>query len=410
VKEIVLADRHIVRIDVVKELQNNSRLSLQALHHQAVRRLIGHLAAALYHDFEFAGVGMDGKVHGAVLTLVSIEIVELQLLAHVVVGQELLHHLYLCRSGMYPFLSKETTMSILWQRRSDFSYEDLFETRTPWQGIQVLATFIAPENRSTHSFANKNCLYQQDDDDTTLELVNYLGSGTFSHVYSLSAEDSLLKIPKSRSHVWALKKERDLLLRLSDDHIPKASTKFGRLYVRCEESSLPCLKMTGVVGTCASKFCFTDHCHVKEVCRQVMLALAHAHEQDMTHLDVRPANIIVSLSRHDDDPRRVYGPANLLGSGEKSMLVQLVDWACAAGMSERLSRFRGCLPYAHDQLVLFHETIISKRTFWRPEPKHDLASLAYTMATIVLRSRDAGCSSEVPWRDISTTTRTRRGV
>ncbi len=71
--------------------------------------VLGHLAEHLAEALGFGGVGVDRKCRGAVLTLTSIEIMELELMN---VGASDAK-LQLKRSGAYPLFDEKTTRCLL---------------------------------------------------------------------------------------------------------------------------------------------------------------------------------------------------------------------------------------------------------------------------------------------------------
>jgi serine/threonine protein kinase len=91
---------------------------------------------------------------------------------------------------------------------------------------------------------------------------------------------------------------------------------------------------------------------------KVYAALEYANHKGWAHLDVRPSNIITRV-----DPR-----------GDR-FEVMLIDWGCAHPTAAKLKGFIGCPPYAHDEL--FGQT-----KEWNPRVDHDLASLAYSVASL----------------------------
>jgi hypothetical protein len=82
------------------------------------------------------------------------------------------------------------------------------------------------------------------------------------------------------------------------------------------------------------------------------------------HLDVSPRNIIF----HNN-------------------CFTLIDWGCAACGGESVTGFRGSLSFAHAEVHAKENTVS-----WRPEKKHDAASLLFTVCAL-----DA--ANSVPWAD-----------
>jgi hypothetical protein len=64
----------------------------------------------------------------------------------------------------------------------------------------------------------------------------------------------------------------------------------------------------------------------------------------------------------------------------------LIDWGCAHRTTAKLKGFIGCPPYAHDEL--FGQT-----KEWNPRVDHDLASLAYSVASL--------SNGSIPWSGFS---------
>jgi hypothetical protein len=90
-------------------------------------------------------------------------------------------------------------------------------------------------------------------------------------------------------------------------------------------------------------------------------------------MDIRPSNCIVRIS-----------------SGLENVQVLLIDWGCAAKIGEEeITGFRGCFPFAHDKLL------VKKLKPWWPEAEYDLASVAYTLASL---SQD----KPIPWNHFNT--------
>jgi serine/threonine protein kinase len=128
--------------------------------------------------------------------------------------------------------------------------------------------------------------------------------------------------------------------------------------VRDELSSMPCLRLQGVVGTPLNKLPRNDwQASAEHIVSQVVAALAFAHNKEVYHLDVRPGNIIVKL-----DESHQYE-------------VLLSDWGCSIHKGKKkikLQKFRGCTPYAHDSLLGEWSGGVTLRA------ELDFASLLYT--------------------------------
>jgi serine/threonine protein kinase len=186
--------------------------------------------------------------------------------------------------------------------------------------------------------------------------------------------ETFLKTPKSRPCVEVLKNEAEALKALDHACIPKIfledATHLGILTVQslCEKSELPSLRLKGLIGSPASKVNVKglNEGDLQRIVGDVTSALKHAHTRGWIHLDVRPSNIIVGRSGNDITN------------------VQLIDFGCAARKETELSHFRGCPPFAHCDLL------VPGLQKWQPDDKHDMASLAFTVASLL-------AGNSVPW-------------
>jgi serine/threonine protein kinase len=195
-------------------------------------------------------------------------------------------------------------------------------------------------------------------------------------VYTFDEDgETFLKTPKSRFCVKALENEAEALKALDHTCIPKvflkdAPSHLGILTVQllCNKSELPSLRLKGLIGFPASKVNVENlnKGDLQRIVDDVMSALEHVHARGWVHLDVRPSNIIVG--QH----------------GNVITGVQIIDFGCAAQKNLELFHFRGCPPFAHSDLL---RPVLKK---WQPNDKHDMASLSFTIASLL-------DGSSVPW-------------
>lgn len=145
---------------------------------------------------------------------------------------------------------------------------------------------------------------------------------------------------------------------------PNDPVKTLDIHFRCEISSIACLPLVGFIGQrmCKESFLDKNKMKLKTVFDKVFGAIKYAHGKHWAHLDVRPANIITSVN-----------------GATGRFQVMLIDWGCAHRNDQQLKGFFGCPPYAHDELFG-----LTKK--WTPSLKHDLASLAYTVAHLSCES------------------------
>jgi serine/threonine protein kinase len=150
-----------------------------------------------------------------------------------------------------------------------------------------------------------------------------------------------------------------------------------KVNIGLERAEIQCLCLNGIVGCSAADYVVNPDFFGDSVLREIYLnvseALAHAHERNVIHLDVRPSNIIVALK-----------------SG--NLKVMLGDWGCAEREGVSLKRFRGCPPYAHDSLLVKGKT---RGKPWKPTAVHDMVSFAFTIAA--LHSFKLVRSKAIPW-------------
>jgi hypothetical protein len=344
----------------------------------------GHLSRRSQHFFHFAGIGVNRKCRGAVLTLVSIKVYEMELRN---VGTRKVK-LYLRRTKTLSLFDEKTTTMILGGKDTrPINFE--MEKNLP-KGFLILAKLLSGPSEECGFFTSEESITFRDSSGIPRSLNlngdNYLGAGSFGVVYKWNEneEDSVVKIPKSFRAVPSLRKEAKVLGHFDHPNIPKA-IGMVRLKLRandggrCDVGRLDCLRLKGLVGTAASRTELSLR-DINMVVNSVKQALDHAHERGYVHLDVRPSNIIVKKN------------------ADRSVSVQLIDWGCAANMREKLTGFRGSLPFCHreifNSLVEQAQQNKKRKKIWKAKPKHDFESLAYTVAVLYHRKKSF---SEVPW-------------
>jgi serine/threonine protein kinase len=307
------------------------------------------------------------------MTMVSVEIVEMKLSGMGTAEVKLETR----KTGHEPLFDMDTTLDLLGDMKEKSCVvknclKQFTEGDSPQKGFNLLQALLSGmlEHHEPTSSA-----YSDQTVDTSIQLGRLLGSGAFSSVYALKEHgETFLKIPKSRRCVKALENEVEALKALDHTCIPKVfledAPHLGILTVQllCDKSVLPSLRLKGLIGTPASKVNVENFNNddLQRIIEDIISALKHAHDRGWVHLDVRPSNIIISQ------------PGNV------SPRVQLIDFGCAAQKNVVLSQFRGCPPFAHDDLL--HQGLEK----WRPDEKHDMASLSFTIASLL-------AESSVPW-------------
>ena len=343
---------------------------LQNAQHQVVQQL----AEQALFSLNFGGIGKDCTSIGLVLTMGSVTILVLELSGVGTSDVETNAQ----RTKRVPLFDKETRKKLFGEKVK--YVEALFETEDVSQdmpeGFCLLAQTLASVHhglitRSSQRRSN-NCdsFSLQPDTADSIELGNYLGSGSFSHVLRLvdkkDSNDLCIKLPQFHHVRDCLEREAKALKDLCEnDCIPKLNDtdhpiKTLHMNIRCESAAVTCLPMRGLIGRSAMHHRRWDHDKLEFIVLEVYSALEYANSKGWAHLNVQPANIITCV----DDPH-----------GTGCIKVMLVDWGCAHRTNQKLRGFIGCSPFAHDDL--FHET-----NDWCPCLEHDVASLAYTMASL----------------------------
>ena len=319
-------------------------------------QIVGHLGKILSFSFDFGGVGKDSYALGTVLTPLSIEVVKMTLSD---VGTEEVD-LRVIGTGCLPLLGKDYldrhakhAMSLI---SSDVSEGE--------EGFVLLAGALiraAPTALAAPTFPPTSV--RQSNPEEELVFTQFLGSGAFSNVARLRGQGEFLKMPKAAALAKNLTYEAKILQSLNsqDCHIPKLVYESGvtsiRTVIRGEVTHMVFLRLHGIVGVALNKLPRGIwEKSATSIITTISEALRFAHEKGIYHLDVRPGNIIVKTSRD--------------GHAES----MLSDWGCSIATSQKLSKFRGCTPYAHDSFF--------SRASVQPRPELDFASLAYTMAHV----------------------------
>jgi hypothetical protein len=354
--------------------------TLADLHEEGVHQVIGHLAKEIYHYLHLGGVGCDHVCRrGAVLTLVSVEIIEMELSG---VGTENVT-LRVRRTQPHLLFDEETTQHLLGNdadNDADVS-RFVFDATNPFRGFEMLAELMRMPSREESPLPKAGQLqYIHETLPGGVILETFLGAGGFCFVYSCRTNNTFVKIPRSPRVTPMLQKEMEALSILGRGrrcpYVPEAPQKtLGTVTFRrlCETSRLPGLYLSGIVGTAASehrKFSLKELCKIFDCVRH---ALKHAHGKGVFHLDVRPSNIIV---------RRKLSRTTL------TFDVMLSDWGCAKLRGDQMKGFWGSVAFAHDEI---HMNAQSTRA-WKPMPKYDFASLAFTMVALI-----SDLNNEVPW-------------
>eukprot|EP00978_Attheya_sp_CCMP212_P009082 scaffold21373_cov57-Attheya_sp.AAC.6 len=342
---------------------------------------IGHcMQILLDRDFNFGcGLGRDGKVRGIVLTMISIEIIEVHLLG---VGTESVR-VEVLKTGHLPLFNKTTTLHLLSPQLAPAKEIKTLCFKTDDDGLEsgFRALVSMLNSKITESSLREGVHIPIGDtvNNCTMDLKDYLGAGAFSHVYSATLNTAVggekdtvvVKIPKSLAAVKSLENELKILKELSHDGIPSLYGGNPNLH----EFRFAKASRTAHVGqTALEELLRLTHESEKLSLLEAVVAgiknvLDYVHDNNVVHLDIQPSNIIVTYAA-------------------TGWVIQVTDWGCAARKNEPLKYYRGCPPYSHGALLQRPDL-----ETWKPDAVHDHVSFALTVAHLV-----AGTKA-VPWNN-----------
>ncbi len=359
----------------VKPVAEDSPTGFQKNQDMAREQVIGHMAKRLLCSFDFGGIGQDDVVFGIVLSMVSVQVLELKLTG---VGTDQVR-IILRQTPHVPLLGEDFVPisirdSVAWDMQSD--------------GLLLLAMAMLDMprdslfgnnrdqiHRITVSAHNSFGPHQNGNDSFEFSMNSLLGSGSFAHVVKIH-DDMFIKIPRSQRMVKSLIQECKVLRKLDpyqQPFFPRTVVAEGdglflvNLSIRNEISCMHVLPLRGMIGCSLRRYCESiDFRMPKDQAHSVMLqvynALEYAHSKKVFHLDVRPSNIV------------------LIPSQSHVMDVLLVDWGCGMLETDEIKdgKFVGCTPYAHDTLLGTRG-----KGSLKPQAAFDFASLGYTWYHVV---------------------------
>jgi hypothetical protein len=162
----------------VKPVQRGSSVSLKALHEEGLHQGIGHLAEEIQHYFDLGGIGCNHRCRGIILSLVSIEVLEMELLN---VGTKEVD-VKIRRTQPYFLFNKEITKQLLQVvKLPDFKFDD----RNPYLGFQLLEAVLRMPTNEVPPVSDMHLWYKDSITAPERPLGEFLGSGSFSFVYRL---------------------------------------------------------------------------------------------------------------------------------------------------------------------------------------------------------------------------------
>mmetsp|Transcript_48049 Transcript_48049/g.140012 ORF Transcript_48049/g.140012 Transcript_48049/m.140012 type:complete len:399 (-) Transcript_48049:474-1670(-) len=334
----------------VKAVSNDKLTGFETSQRKAREQVIGHLAKRLHCSLNFGGVGEEDVVRGIVLSMVSVQVLEMQITKN---GNDQVGIVFR-QTAHVPLLGKE------------FVPPEIYDAVT-WDmtrdGVLLLASaMLAVPPKSL--FSNGKLTFSDESSKNHYRIQEFLGSGSFAHVVQLD-NDTFMKIPRSARMVQSLKRECEILQKLAPNQEPwfprivDGGVSAVNFSIRSEISQMEVLRLKGIIGCSLNTFRgLMSPNQVYTIMAAVYDALEYAHSKEIYHMDVRPSNIIVNLNKENELERAVL----------------LADWGCGMFGKESIKadRFVGCVPYAHDMLLTKRAAVL------KPKPCLDFASLGYT--------------------------------
>lgn len=328
------------RVIMVKPASQDNRTAFRKYQRTTRAQVIEHLAQRLHFAFDFGGNGHDDVVSGVVLSMFSVQVLEMKLIgagtpevgivfrqtAHVpLLGERLvpenIHNAVAWDMGCDGVL-------LLASAIPDLLRKSLFGRGSGSVQTTVIDDVTAANYRSQHSQeqVHKHLI--------SCEPQYVLGSGVFYHVVKHS-ERMFMKFPRSLREVPLLSWEFEILKKLNAC-IPMTmpwGVSVVNLSIRNEISQIKVLRMTGTVGhslgSCCEKKYLVREKDIHGVIQKMYGALEYAHSKDIVHKAVTPCNIIVKQNGKEFD-------------------VLLLGWSSSMLLEESIV---GCCPYAHDDIL-----------------------------------------------------------
>ncbi|KAG9285253.1 hypothetical protein G9A89_000252, partial [Geosiphon pyriformis] len=253
---------------------------------RAREQVLGHLARQLLCAFDFGGIGQDAVVSGIVLSMYSVQVLEMKL---VDIGTENVD-IKVQQTAHVPLLGKtlvpdkiRNDVNLEWDMDSngvlllagallDLQRQSLFDSGTKHNIYEVSNS----ADQSSHSQEPKQRGY--------LPMQRLLGSGSFCHVVMLS-ENEFMKIPRAKRMVQSLKRECKMLGMLEPDQYPHpvfpkivpspSGVTVVKLKLRNEISLMQVLRLRGIVGSSLGSDCKYNFKDLNGVIQQVYHALVY---------------------------------------------------------------------------------------------------------------------------------------
>ena len=353
----------------------------QETHMEAVKQCIGHLAKRTLVAFNLCGVGINLKSIALAITPVYLDVITMTL-SGMETGDVSLD---VEQSGMLPLVSEVALKKFVTKECDQTYLTDNASCPFPADnetvpiGMQELFRLVCSDDTDLGlqffgGDLSAKASYHVHNQSTQVspvkrqELHDVIGYGTHGIVYQGKEEenggtkhDGFVVKSSVVGEVQYIERELRALRALNENPASRPPSipvlkDFGSICytIRGTTINVPALKFSpkgspvnGKLNTEQLQCLYTD----------IQSALNFANERQVFHLDVCARNIIFDKSC------------------DKFVLI---DWSCSvSGHGKKVKGFRGSLAFAHREV---HQK--SNEKFWCPMPKHDNASLLFTICAL----------------------------
>ena len=369
---IFLLRDDLVEIPVEEKPGERKGISPEHLCHECTDQILSHLAKQVGIAFNFAGIGIDARATGVVLTPAYVKIVQLRL-ENMGTNEMKLTKL---ETNCLPLLSQKSFEEWVKGRESRWTAfkSILYGDGTPTNGVSsnggVPSGLVALWNLMTTS---RSVLVGPSPSHLNSDVLGYLiGFGSFATVHQAKGkENHVMKLSQYGAKA-TLERESSVLRALQGPQtapavgIPrlvdfkKLSFSIGGIGVQ-----LPAL-ILAPRGISVEMHLAQNDGNGKDkllaIGKDLMSALGFIHGKGYHHNDVSPKNILF-------DP--IKGKAFL------------IDFGLASSHSRKIKGFRGTPRYVHRAIFPSYPS-----REWKPMPVYDKSSLALSMAVLSNQGKD----------------------
>jgi hypothetical protein len=335
----------------------------EQLCHEGTDQVLSRLAKQVGIAFNFAGIGVDARATGVVLTAAYVKIVQLRLENMGTKSVKLIQ----LETKCMPLLSEASFDK--WVNGCEAKWktfkEKLYSGNVPANGA-VPSGLVALWNLMTSSHS----VLVGPSPFASGALGQMIGFGAFATVHRSKDNDNhIIKLSRYGATA-ALDLEAKVL-----EALKRRTEKVGGI-----ASTIECKKLSVTIGgvdvqlpaLILAPLGIRVEAHLAQsddktkallkIGADLAAALDFVHKCGYNHNDVTPKNILFDQSKE-----RVF----------------LIDFGLASSHSDKIKGFRGTPHYAHRAVLLKH---LSET--WTPEKAHDKSSLAFSMAVLSKHGKD----------------------